>query len=316
MAKGRNPEGFRHFGAALHVLEDYFAHSNFVELALRKVGYSKVLAWTSPAHCKHKYPIVTGMFDSEDVIASTAGVIAELLFPVEWEFKRLKPGERTPSDKTTLILLGEHEDKRYLDGFNTYLKLRDVKLSVPGSEYIDMALHYTVGMHANATNFLFSSLVHLVGNSVDDTQTTLKSDPNTNGSTDPTHSQLAKDHDNHAFHTLAAGLAKIAVLDVGKAMSKAWKNVPNADPANVARAYFVHPNDTTLMDSEVLRWARANPSNLKRGESSTEWQALRAEHEKEVREKIQQTKERSQQFWEYNNKHYKTLFGEKNQVKK
>ena len=50
--------------------------------------------------------------------------------------------------------------------------------------------------------------------------------------------------------------------------------------------------------------------------SNTEWQALRAEHEKEVREKIQQAQARSQQFWEYNNKHYQTLFGDKNQVKK
>ena len=75
-------------------------------------------------------------------------------------------------------------------------------------------------------------------------------------------------------------------------------------------------NDASWMDGEVKRWARANPRNLERGESNTEWQALRAEHEQEVREKIQQVQARSQQFWEYNNKHFQTLFGEKNQVKK
>jgi hypothetical protein len=35
--KGRTPEGMMHFGAALHAVEDLFAHSNFVEIALEKV---------------------------------------------------------------------------------------------------------------------------------------------------------------------------------------------------------------------------------------------------------------------------------------
>ncbi|MGZ8649843.1 MAG: HET-C-related protein [Solirubrobacteraceae bacterium] len=32
--RGRNPEGMMHFGAALHAVEDLFAHSNYVEIAL------------------------------------------------------------------------------------------------------------------------------------------------------------------------------------------------------------------------------------------------------------------------------------------
>ena len=34
---GRNPEGFLHFGAALHALEDLFAHSNWIEIAVGEV---------------------------------------------------------------------------------------------------------------------------------------------------------------------------------------------------------------------------------------------------------------------------------------
>jgi hypothetical protein len=34
---GRNPEGMIHFGAALHAVEDLFAHSNWVEIALSKL---------------------------------------------------------------------------------------------------------------------------------------------------------------------------------------------------------------------------------------------------------------------------------------
>ena len=34
--RGRNPEGMMHFGAALHAVEDLFAHSNWVEIAVAK----------------------------------------------------------------------------------------------------------------------------------------------------------------------------------------------------------------------------------------------------------------------------------------
>jgi hypothetical protein len=35
--RGRNPDGMMHFGAALHAIEDLFAHSNWVEMAVNKV---------------------------------------------------------------------------------------------------------------------------------------------------------------------------------------------------------------------------------------------------------------------------------------
>lgn len=67
---GKTPDGMRCFGEALHVLEDYFAHSNFVELSLIKQGHA-VLPWTTPnGEYRHALPVVTGLFSSLDVIAS------------------------------------------------------------------------------------------------------------------------------------------------------------------------------------------------------------------------------------------------------
>jgi Heterokaryon incompatibility protein Het-C len=193
----KTPSGLRHFGAALHVLEDYFAHTNFVELSLIKMGYKDVLTWTAAAHCKHIYPVVTGMFDTEDALASTAGIAAELLFPVEWEYKRTKPKERTPADRATLVILSDKpkELKTYMD----YLAARDVWASQEWTEPISKAMHYTLGMYGNSINFVFSSITQLLGNSIDDAQTETKGYPGDIGSTDPSHSQLAKDHDTHAF---------------------------------------------------------------------------------------------------------------------
>ncbi|QJE00688.1 type VI secretion system tip protein VgrG [Massilia forsythiae] len=317
LVAGPGPEGYRHFGAALHVLEDYFAHSNFVELSLRKVGHVHVLPWTSPTPGKHNLPVVTGMFDSDDVIASTAGTIADIVFKVEWKFTPIESGERTKADRVLLILLRAHSDPRVLQAYEDYLKIRDNLAKIPGYKYMGIIPHYTVGLIANINNFVYSTLLHLVGNSVDDQQIVRVGDPNTNGSTNPTHSQLAKDHDNHPFHTLAAELAKIAVTKVGSAVADRWWNGDTAiDPALIARGFLTHPFDTNWQDKLVTDWAVKHPKEVKRGESATEWEAIEKAHKKEVLDSINRAKKMSQESWDYINKNFTTLFKEKNQIKK
>jgi hypothetical protein len=66
----------------------------------------------------------------------------------------------------------------------------------------------------------------------------------------------------------------------------------------------------------VLQWAKTHGGSIKRGESATEWEALEKEHGDEVRAKIRRANESSKQTWDYINKYYDTIFGEKNQVKK
>lgn len=169
---------------------------------------------------------------------------------------------------------------------------------------------------ANIYNFVYNSLLHLLGNSVDDGQVYRTGDPNTNGSTDPTHSQLAKDHDNHPFHTLAALLAKEAVAKVGATMATRWRGDLSASPGDTAAAFLIHPFDSQWQDDLVRNWATGHPAQVKRGESATEWEALRKEHEQEIRDGIKRAGERSQRTWDYLNKHYEEIFGEKNQVKR
>jgi hypothetical protein len=317
LTAGPGPEGYRHFGAALHVLEDYFAHSNFVELSLRKVGHVHVLPWTSSALGKHNLPVVTGMFDSDDVIASTAGTIADILFKVDLKFKPTEPGERTKSDRILLILLRAHSDPRVLKAYEDYLKIRDNLAKIPGYKYMGAIPFYTVGLISNIHNFVFSSLLHLVGNSVDDQQIVRVGDPNTNGSTNPTHSQLAKDHDNHPFHTLAAELAMVAVKEVGTAIAaRWWKGDTTADPALIARGFLAHPFDTNWQDNLVTNWAKRHPHEVKRGESATEWEAIEKAHKKEVLDSINKVKRTNQEAWDYINRNYSALFNEKNQIQK
>jgi hypothetical protein len=98
-------------------------------------------------------------------------------------------------------------------------------------------------------------------------------------------------------------------------MYSSWNGDTKADPASIARAYLVHPNDAHWMNDDVKEWANTNPKNIKRGESKTEWEALEKAHGKEVRDQIYKAKENSQKFWNYTNKHYETFFDTLNKVK-
>jgi outer membrane protein OmpA-like peptidoglycan-associated protein len=50
-------------------------------------------------------------------------------------------------------------------------------------------------------------------------------DPN---SSDPTHTQIAKDHDDHPFHVIAADLAMEAVRQIGEVIMRYWNWSPSA----------------------------------------------------------------------------------------
>lgn len=134
----QSTDGLRDIGAALHILEDFFAHSNFVELSLIKLGHTHVLPWTSRADCKHQLPLVTGTFGGSDIIASLAEPLARILFsPDDKPFEAFKAGERYERDQIIQIILGEHPDQRLLESYEAFLEARDQWASQPFSEQVE-----------------------------------------------------------------------------------------------------------------------------------------------------------------------------------
>ncbi|CAF3512728.1 unnamed protein product [Fusarium graminearum] len=71
-------EALRCLGQALHTLEDFSAHSNYCELALRELGYHSVFPHCGEhteikLHGKRVYPLVTGTFGAVDFLHSVIG---------------------------------------------------------------------------------------------------------------------------------------------------------------------------------------------------------------------------------------------------
>lgn len=79
--KGREEdlcEALRCLGQGLHTLEDFAAHSNYIELALREMGFHNVFPHTGTAtQCNvrghHVFPLVTGTFGMVDFFHSVLG---------------------------------------------------------------------------------------------------------------------------------------------------------------------------------------------------------------------------------------------------
>lgn len=115
MDDGRTTEGLIAFGEALHVLEDFFSHSNFIELALIELGYDQVYPWVAESEkINGKYPLVTGGFGSTDMLHSIAPKLHAMI-PNEikpYDSPDLKnvagPGEeprwRSPDDELLIVI--------------------------------------------------------------------------------------------------------------------------------------------------------------------------------------------------------------------
>ena len=135
-AKGgfNNTDSLVDLGAALHTLEDYFAHTNYAELSLIKTQQTAVFPWVdyvketgfrynyqdilNEKSINPKYllfpesklkgvanklaaclPLVTGTFGKVDTAASVLPIVNEHLFGIEVKpWIKTKPGERTFAD--------------------------------------------------------------------------------------------------------------------------------------------------------------------------------------------------------------------------
>src|SRR5690606_22609918 len=94
--------------------------------------------------------------------------------------------------------------------------------------------------------------------------------------TDPSHSQVAKDHTEHPLHSLAANQARAAVAGVGEVLQKYLKqkekislgrivddpNIIAKDFIDAAKSYMVHPAQSHWMDSITEEWVASHGKKI------------------------------------------------------
>lgn len=266
MAAGPTAEGCRRLGAGLHTLEDFYAHSNFCELGLRAAGKTTVEPWVPAMKSGSKtfFPLVTGMFGGDDTAASIFLGIGEIL---EKEIgQKCIAGKRSTGVSIALVIMRDLRPHIHARADATLKRFEALQQAHP---VIAVASCATIGLVIRFAHFLIGTVIRLLANQIDEIQLKLKPGTTIN----PTHTQIAKDHDDHPLHVLAATCAEIAVTDIGRRMKDIWDNgvTPGRRDALLSRAglYFQHPeflftgpqtNELTLIVDRINGFAN-DPAN-------------------------------------------------------
>ncbi len=238
---GRTSVGREYYGRALHIMEDYFAHSNFIEIALSLRGKptdtqaGKVF---DQSEGKERYQLTSGIFNMADTALSMLKLVAGAMS------KPPKPGEkRAASDRIALILLSR-KSPRMAGYYEKYLEISEaiskkIKSWVPGYEWLaekaGQAKSFVTGQIASLINKLAKvAAPNLTG----------KNPVVGKGSEYTSHSLLNKDDaaSNKNFK-LALALATHVVRNVNPKMLTAWKDpLAKDDLFKEIHRYMQHPD--------------------------------------------------------------------------
>ncbi|WP_282115235.1 HET-C-related protein [Pseudoalteromonas arctica] len=321
MQFGDTNKGKIHFGQALHVLEDYFSHSNFIEVSIIKLGQegrfateelnqlaSSVYPVVDLPNKNSRIPIVTGRFGQTDVLASIGPKMADLFQDSIEEFKMAKPGVRTASDIAIKVILADlaasqtadtKKDNTQYQGldfvdilakYEQFLSWRDELTKAKNDFVADLILkmlHYSSEIFILVSSFAIHHIIETVSHQIDDAQTLISKT-----GTDPTHSQLAKDHDVHPFHEIAALVAQDAVSRAGKSIKFYWEGSVQENPLRVIPNIIQHPDFHDLFEERIILWVNNNKEKVKKGTYKTSVDEVHDhfnEQSKTLKEKINQT---------------------------
>ncbi|MCG5052951.1 MAG: hypothetical protein KA712_08320 [Myxococcales bacterium] len=246
---GRSEKGLRHLGSALHTLEDLFAHSNYIELALHVGGFAGINLWTAMTP-ERFYPLVTGTFGTLDMAPSILLPLANALVA--------HPRQVLSFPALEILEANAPWWKRVLDALGRQ-QIRQAQLA----QEQGVAL----------TNLIVQGLVQMMRGTVAVVEAAEEAFFGDETSTDPTHSLLAKDHSDHPLHELSAEVAKLAISDVGDAIDQAWDS-EDGDPDTVVTAatkFLAHPalaaaqaGTPRRIIEAIWTWAEKNPAALRR----------------------------------------------------
>ena len=251
---GRNPDGLRYFGMGLHILEDFFCHTNFVEICLFKLGHRDVILWSKPEPAD-RVPMTSGIFGFADTVVS---ILYEISHHLVQAADCQQPWERTTGQKILLIIMRE-KSLAWGDRLDAlWTSMEEFKEDHPDFfQGTCKAREFLFGWASDALGKLLEQITGLI----DDIQTFADSED----IAEPTHSQMSKDHDVHPLHVLAATLAKKAVGEVGKSMMTAYEGNGSFEEVMAAvTKHMTHPQDTQWMETIVSEWAEANPDDVAR----------------------------------------------------
>ncbi len=297
LAAGLTPEGLRLLGQSLHTIEDLYAHSNFVELTLIRLGHRLVFPWVGlkselVVHGDTRYPMVTGVFGFVDSLVSGLSSIGENLGPrLSCQGKVFSKQSVEALSLVLNALADAHSDDEMIPMGEPIQVNQDI-LGAQLTDFSKWLCEASEGAKTWLKRKLGAVLKATLGELAIFESGFIQDIPNT-GRTDPTHSMLSKDHPDHPLHPIAAACAKSAVAAVGLAMRDAWMGLRTpADAIAVATRFFIHPNDIPLVPgdpradlvNQIDAFAKANPGVVAKLDAVGAYDTFRKHSDEERKE--------------------------------
>jgi len=246
---GPTAEGRRRLGAALHTLEDFYSHTNFCELGLRAAGKTSVEPWTPQVTRDGNtfFPLVSGKFGGDDTAVSIFLALGEIMQADKNQ--ACEAGKRPLGVKMALVILRDVRPHIAKQAEGAFELLEKAEKTIP---WVSLAT-CAVGKYLFWTTYLMGTIIRLIANQIDEAQGVLNGPPTIN----PTHTQLAKDHDDHPLHALASQCAMVAVAHIGGMIHDAWTKKDETRPGVSAvqfnaKLFFVHPDRIVPSSSKEL----------------------------------------------------------------
>ncbi|WP_428036037.1 HET-C-related protein [Amphritea sp.] len=257
VSAGATAEGRRHFGQAMHTLEDLYAHSNYVELIMEDIRRGLIQGGVTPAWPSPKLwttevsvngadgnlsvpPLVTGSFAFVDTVASVISII-------EKHFDHpavCTPGERAAGTRIALIMVRNHDAQMGATFEQALVVLEQVQAAL-GLDWLSQKICEIKHTLFGWIKALMAAALRVAMNVIPQHQQTPP--------TDPTHTQIAKDPDDHPLHPLTASVARTMARQMSALMQQCWSGAATAAQLEQqVRHYFVHPfQAAALGNSEV-----------------------------------------------------------------
>jgi hypothetical protein len=249
--QGNTQESRELLGNTVHTIQDFYAHSNFVEIALNE---QKIPTDTMGGKTmKGDFIMTSGTFESLDTAISIAKIIADKL-----KEPAKKNGKLSAGTRIAIIILknNNHEliAEKYLKVLEQKEKIKKYLIQIIPDRFQPIAEEAIKTIEESFENAK-ESVLNKIGDAINLMAGMLT--PFTGGSDHPSHSKLAKDSDSEkrGLYPYAINLATVATQTFAEQIQKIWNlKTNNADQQqidhelkildNILTEYLGHPVDT------------------------------------------------------------------------
>ncbi len=251
---GRTSIGLQHYGRAVHTTEDFFAHTNFVRIAVRLIDPAQPEPYGGRVERgpdAGRYRLTSGIFEPAD----TALSILHLL--IGEVMKEPEPGRITSGDRIILMIVN-HASPTLGAAFQAYLSARTVAARAASAVATAIGVAVpAVGVYNQARELARRGLEAALNAATAEAGRRV-----TGTGSQPSHTRMNVDDpaSGGRLYPIARDLATHVVSELDPLMQAAWRAPAGADREAARRVLFarlrsllVHPQDSDWWRSIVTR---------------------------------------------------------------